>query len=305
MVSTAAHAQILMCTRNGAPWIEEQLDSFLGQTYPHWSLWVSDDGSDDNTLSILHRFAKKHPSRVARIITGPGRGSAANFLHLICHRDLPSGIVALSDQDDVWMPDKLARATSQLRSEGDAPCVWSARYFFNDASLGRPKPSPLWPRPPSLGNAVAQNILSGHTLTLNAAALQIIRKAGPVEVPHHDWWIYLLMTATRARVLCDPHIALHYRQHGHNTVGKRAGAQARQTRVLQLSQGVYHSWVATNLRALRNAPVTLTPEAAAFLDRWLNAGRWEKIRIMQEYDIHRQSRAETALIHLAAALGRL
>ncbi len=299
------HVRILMGAYNGLPWLEAQLASFLEQSHGNWSLWVSDDGSTDGTREALVRFADRHPGRVARILDGPRRGSAANFLHLLCHPDLPPGIVALSDQDDVWMPNKLQAAVSRLQESPDAPCAWSARYLFVDEDLRGDQASPLWPRRPSLGNAVVQNILSGHTLTLNPAALELVRRAGIRPVPHHDWWIYLLLTATGGRVMVDPAIVLRYRQHGANVMGASAGRRARRLRTAALMDGTLRDWVSANLRALEESEVPLTDAARRLTDQWAGAGRWQRLRLLRKFGIHRQSRAQTASIYLAALLGKL
>ena len=304
--TSSEHVHILLGTFNGAAWLEAQLESFLAQTHRDWSLWISDDGSTDGTSALLRDFAAAHPDRVARILDGPRKGSAANYLHLMCHPDLPvRGIVALSDQDDVWMPDKLARALTYLRRCGDAPCVWAARYLITDADLAGTQESESWPRAPSLRNAVVQNILSGHTLTFNAAALQILRQAGPQPVPHHDWWIYLLLSATGARIRFDPGIVLRYRQHTDNTMGTRLRPRSRLKRAQALFGGRLRDWMDVNLHALERAPVSLTPEAAHLLRSWPGAGRWTRLRLLRELGIHRQSRVETLMIYLAVAAGRV
>lgn len=302
---SSTHVQILLCSRNGAELIEEQLDSFLTQTHQDWSLWVSDDGSTDATLPKLEEFARRHPGRVARIITGPCQGSAANFLHLLSHPDLPPGIVALSDQDDAWLPHKLERAVAQLAQAGDAPCVWSARYWYADADLTPRRCSDPWRKGPSLQNALVQNILSGHTLTLNAAALALLRRAGTPAVAHHDWWIYLVMMACGMRAIVDQEPALYYRQHSANAVGQRSTLNARLSRLSALKSGQMGIWVRENLAALLAADLPLTPVARSIAQDWLAASPDERPGLLQSIGAHRQSRAETALLHLAARMGKL
>ncbi len=294
-----------MGTYNGASWIEAQLESFLAQSHENWSLWVSDDGSQDDTWARLEAFARRNPEREVRLLSGPGRGSAANFLHLLCHKDLPKGFVALSDQDDVWLPHKLERALTQLGDPDLPPAAWAARYEIADENLAGQRPSQVWERGPSLGNALVQNIMSGHTLTLNPAALEIVRKAGPVNVPHHDWWIYLLLMSVDATALIDPETALIYRQHGRNVMGVRSSAAARRQRLSAVREGQLGRWLTANMSALGGLDLPLTPRARHLSTQWANQGRVGKLKLLQEFAVHRQARAETALIYLAAALGRL
>ena len=296
---------IALCTCNGMPWLPAQLDSLLAQGHKDWTLWVGDDGSSDGTLDCLAAFAAAHPGRLARIVAGPRRGSAANFLSLLCHPDFPPGPVALCDQDDVWLPEKLGRAEAALRGAGEAPAVWAARYLFCDEALAHRRPSTLWPRPPSFGNALVQNILSGHTLTLNAAALRLVRQAGVQDVPHHDWWIYQLMTGAGARVLQEPEPMLLYRQHGTNTVGAQRGLRARLSRLDWLFDGTYRGWNRRHLAALGRARGSLSAPAAAVLDRWAGAEtRMERLRLCLRLGLHRQSRAETLALMAAILADR-
>ena len=303
---------ILMCTRNGARWLPAQLDSLCAQTHPNWVLWVSDDGSEDATRAILEDFAARHPGRVAAIMEGPGQGSAVNFLSLLCHPDLPAAHVALCDQDDVWLPHKLAHAMAQLRPMEGQACGWSGRFRVCqslDAAQVTPDACPQgylpapWPRGPSLGNAVVQNIMSGHTLTLTPEALALIRRAGPVQVPHHDWWIYLLLMACDARALIDPEVVLKYRQHGRNVLGRRTGLRARLARLEWLLNDTMRRWIAANLDALAAADLPLSPRARALLAARDPQGGLGTLR--QRFALHRQSRAETLLLMPAIWMRRL
>ncbi len=49
---------VLLATYNGAAFIEEQLHSLVAQDYPHIDIWLSDDGSNDDTLAIAKKFSK-------------------------------------------------------------------------------------------------------------------------------------------------------------------------------------------------------------------------------------------------------
>ncbi|MFU8881548.1 MAG: glycosyltransferase [Rhodobacterales bacterium] len=297
-----SHVTILMATFNGMPWVTEQLASLLGQTHQDWSLWVSDDGSSDGTRAAIRAFGAVHPGRLARLIKGPGRGAADNFMHMLCHPDLPPGIVALCDQDDVWLPEKLSYAVAALGASAARPAVWSARYLISDAGLSQSRASALWPHPPGLGNAMVQNILSGHTLTINAPALAALRRAGHRQVPHHDWWVYLVMAAIGAVIHVDHRLVLHYRQHGRNVMGARH--LTRLVRLRGVLDGTLQRWIAANIAALAASDLPLTPEAQDLVARWQNPVKG-RLRVMRDFGLHRQSWLETRILHLVAALGKL
>ena len=299
-----------MCTLDGADWLESQLTSLSAQTHADWRLWVSDDGSRDATMAILDRFAAKNPGRVERVLSGPRRGAAANYLSLLCHPDLPPGPVALADQDDLWNPDKLARAMSALcaqRAGGGRGAAYAAGYDVIDACGRRVRRVTSWPAGPSFGNALVQNIMSGHSLTLDAEALAVIRAVGPVEVPFHDWFIYQLMAGAGCRICIDPAPVLRYRQHGRNGFGDRGSGRALMRRARLVGNGTYRRWIAANCAALRTGWAQLTPEARrtlAIVDRWAHGRGLRRAFALRQGGVARQQGVETAVLHLAAALGK-
>lgn len=245
------HVAILMCTRNGARFLPAQLDSFLAQTHDNWSLWVSDDGSDDKTLEILREFQTAHPSRIAHLFRGPRQGIGANYLSLICRSEITKGIIALSDQDDVWLPTKLERGVGMLARHGQGrPTLYASGYQPVDRDL---EPIHRAHRPVgSLGfrAALQRNRLCGATMMLPPHTVDLVRRAGPRAVPFHDWWLNLLVTGVGGDVLYDTHPTLLYRQHGDNALGVNHGVRAFGQRVSMVLRGEHRSWHQINQRAL-------------------------------------------------------
>ncbi len=79
--------QILLATYNGQKFLREQLDSIINQEYKFWELLIHDDGSFDNTISILNEYQKNYPKKVKLLIDHRIFGSASkNFFHLIQNR---------------------------------------------------------------------------------------------------------------------------------------------------------------------------------------------------------------------------
>ena len=105
---------IVMATYDGARYLGEQLESLAAQELRPARILVGDDGSRDDTRAILADFAAAHPDMGMDVTDGPGRGAATNFMHLLRRVPDDTDLVALSDQDDVWLPDKLARAAAAL-----------------------------------------------------------------------------------------------------------------------------------------------------------------------------------------------
>lgn len=300
---------ILLCTRNGAAFLPAQLASYLRQSHRNWALWVSDDGSTDATPALLRQFQADHGDQHdIRLLQGPGQGAAANFLSLLCHPDLPAGLVALSDQDDIWLPGKLARALRAIPPDDPAPLIYSAQSFYIDAAgkrRGGSHPPPGGA--PVFATAMLQNVMAGHSMVLNPAALALVRQAGPQPVAFHDWWLTLLVTASGGRAILDSRQGLLYRQHAGNLLGAPGNLRAVLLRATRVLRRDYGGWVQANARALLRTPA-LTPEAHTALTRFVNTpghAGLARVRLLRSLGFRRQSRLGTALCYAAAALGRL
>lgn len=322
------HVRILMATWNGAAHLPAQLDSFLAQSHADWSLLVRDDGSSDATPARLAAFRDAHPGRVTLLpgddqggdqagTPGP-RGAAANFLRLAGHAArLPPALTAFADQDDVWLPHKLARALAVLGPDAapDAPpAVYASRSIHTDAELRPRGPSTRHPRPPAFGNALVQNVLGGNTIVMNAAATRLLGDSLPAAlagrgVPFHDWWVYLLATGAGARVVNDAEPGLLYRQHGQNVLGAHAGPGGALRRLFSVGQGTWTDWIDRNLAALLAVDHLLTPAHRATLHAFAALRRAPSARArlagLRAQGIHRQTRAGDLIVTALALTKRL
>jgi hypothetical protein len=238
---------ILLASYQGAAYIGAQLASIAAQTHGNWHLTISDDGSADDTLAICQAFAAQHPRHTVRLIEGPRQRSTANFFHLL-RTVAPASddeLFAFCDQDDVWMPDKLTRAISALRSLQPAAgqaALYAARTQLVDEQL-RPMGFSEQPmRPLGFGNALLQNVGSGNTMVFNTALLRLLRKVQPVHSVWHDWTAYQAVTGCGGRMHFDPEPCLLYRQHAHNQVGSQGRSLDKLERVSLLFKGQYRTW---------------------------------------------------------------
>ncbi|MDZ4393506.1 glycosyltransferase [Cypionkella sp.] len=301
---------IALCSYNGADWLAGQLDSIAAQDHANWALWISDDGSTDDTRSLIAAFQARHPGRDIRLIEGPRQGGTQNFLSLICHPELPIGPqthLALCDQDDIWLPEKLSRALALLQAQPDAsrPLIYGGQSRHIDEA-GRVIGSSRRPRGQvTLQNAVVQNMVSGHSLVLNPAALALARAAGrPAGIGSQDWWLSLLVLACGGRAVIDQTEVLLYRQHGGNVMGAPQGGHAAKQRLRQMSDGRYRAWIAANLAGLAAVADRLTPEATQIIASLTQTrGGLARLRAFRRLGIRRQSGRGTALLYTACLLG--
>ena len=309
-MNAGPHIRILMCTYNGAAFLAEQLKSIANQTHSDWSLWVSDDGSSDETLEILERFKQNRPPNRVEILNGPQQGASANYLSLITKQETAANtLFALSDQDDVWMQDKLERAVQALSGLEHECTAYATSQIISDSTLTHHRPGKPCPAGPSFLNALVQNILSGSTLVLNANAMHLIQRGMPkTPVPFHDWWIYQIITGAGGTAIYDPNPSVHYRQHGGNLLGGNRGRNAVLRRLKLLGKSNFSDWIDQNVAALLDAKPLLTDENRAILAAFIEARKKpRRIRAaaLRKIGIKRQSRKETAALLGAATLGRL
>lgn len=261
---------VLMATYQGARFIREQLHSLYSQSCNDWALFVSDDGSTDETIEIINSFKEK-VQRPVNIYTGPGKGFVRNFLTLLMHPSIRAKYYSFSDQDDIWFDDKIKRAVAWLELQPqDKPALYCSRtHLVNEAgdSLGL---SPFFRRAPAFSNALVQNVGGGNTMMFNQAAREIIIKAGLVDVVSHDWWIYILITAVGGSVHYDAQPSLYYRQHAENLIGSNQGYKARLLRLMKIFRGQYREWNHLHILAVENNYHLLTPENQKRFDLFKN-----------------------------------
>ncbi|MCE5974160.1 glycosyltransferase [Sinirhodobacter sp. WL0062] len=307
---SAPHVAILMAVRNGARHLPAQLDSIAGQEHTNWTLLVSDDGSRDGSSGVISGFALRGHRVIC--LDGPRQGAGANFLSLVRRMQghVPAkSWLAFADQDDVWLPDRLARGIAAL--EGIAgPALYCSRTWITDERLEHRRISLPCQRPLGFRNALVQNVAAGNTILLNPAGARLANAAAPeaARIVMHDWWIYQLLSGAGARMVHDDRPALLYRQHSGNEIGANDGAGAKLHRIGQLFAGHYRQWNSVNVAALNASAHRLTPENRALLSGFTDVRRsplWRRPGALWRLGLYRQSRASTAALWLAAMLGRL
>lgn len=256
----AAQPIVLMPVLNGERHLPAQLASLAAQTRHPALLIVSDDGSADRSRTIVRSFAQKAPFPVM-IVTGPGAGYARNVAQLL--RLAPPGPVAFCDQDDVWLPDRIARAMTCIGGL-DIPALHVAARVVTGPDL---RPKRVLPHPSRIDFAAAllRNAAPANATILNASAARLAQQWLPrdSDLPQFpDWWIMALVSGVGGTVLCDPQPGVLYRQHDGNLFGARHGPGLLR-RARMLLDGSYRAWVRVLITVLPADP--LLPVNAALI----------------------------------------
>jgi glycosyltransferase involved in cell wall biosynthesis len=214
--------QILLATYNGERYLREQLDSFLAlDNYEQVKVLVRDDGSTDGTLQILAEYKERHGFE---IIKGENIGIVACIFELFRRSDPACEYFATSDQDDVWLPDKLSAGIGALKQlPADAPLLYGSATQPTTADL-RPIGKPYAPpRGVSFCNAMVQNVILGHTQILNRPLIDLLQQGAAENVNLIDWWVHIVAEGT-GYVVFDKQSRVLYRQHGGNAIGFKTTA---------------------------------------------------------------------------------
>ena len=254
---------IVLSTLNGAAFLPEQLSSFVAQQGVAWSLYWRDDGSADESVMTMEAFeAGEGAGRSVRVDTARHVGVTGSYMALLRAAVADgAGVVAFSDQDDVWLPEKLLRAMTQL-GEADGPALYCSRQVLVDEGLRRLTDSaPIRVRP-GFAAALTQNIATGCTVVLNAAAAALVARSVPPPPSLHDWWSYLVVAAAGGRIVADEQPTVLYRQHTANAVGAPLSTRRRAVAAMRRGPGAFMKVFRAQVAALQAQPDLLSPEAS-------------------------------------------
>lgn len=308
---TVKEVTILLALYNGAKNIEAQLQSFIRQSHTHWSLIISDDGSTDTGPEIIRQFCAGHPEHKIALIEGPKQGYVKNFLSLIDATDADTDFISLSDQDDVWLEDKLERAIACLdKLEANVPALYGSRTMVCDDTLKTKSLTTLFKKPPGFQNALVQNIIGGNTMVINQPALRMLKEITQFSTGTtcHDWWIYQMISGVGGTVIYDPNPSLKYRQHAGNLIGANTTTLASLARLNLILNNQFKKWNGQNISALCACKEWLTPDNRAILDRF-SAAREKTLfaRLIGFYKsgVYRQSLVGNLALILATFMGKV
>jgi glycosyltransferase involved in cell wall biosynthesis len=216
-----------MCTYNGSRYLSAQLESIAAQTRLPDELVVCDDASSDETVEILERFRTSAPFPVRLEVNKSNSGSTKNFEKAIglCRGEM----IALADQDDVWLARKLETIEKEFQSKPDVGVV------FSDAELVDEDLQPLGMRLwTSIGFDEAARrelkserglnvLLPGWTVTGATMAFRLRFRSLALPIPDdvpmiHDGWIAAVI-GTVADISFIEEPLVKYRQHEKQQIG--------------------------------------------------------------------------------------
>ena len=218
---------IALCTYNGEKFLLEQLESFLRQKRLPDELIVCDDCSTDASIKLIEKFSQNASFPVRIHVNEKKLGSTKNFEKAIslCTGD----VIFLSDQDDVWLPEKIQVIASEFEQNNNLGMVFTNAELVDEdlISLGHA----LWDFTFPMDNQIrAKNgklfeVLLGHNVVTGATiAFRTCYRDQfspmPTDIPYviHDAWISLVISAN-AEVGMLSESLIKYRQHSNQQLG--------------------------------------------------------------------------------------
>ncbi|MGH9886393.1 MAG: glycosyltransferase family 2 protein, partial [bacterium] len=253
---------------NGAAFLPELLASLDAQTHTDWRLFVRDDGSSDRTMDIVRDVSAR--DRRVHVVAADGKrlGATRSFARLLECVPADSAHVMFADQDDVWLPHKIERTLSAMRSAEAAapgPVLVHTDLSVVDEQLHVVHPS-FWEfagvvaEPVTLRRLVVRNVATGAATMINRALRELVVPL-PAEAILHDWWCACTAVAL-GRMIAVREPTVLYRQHGSNAVG----AHAWSISLSQLPRAIFGGLA--NASELREGIELTAAQARAFLDRY-------------------------------------
>jgi glycosyltransferase involved in cell wall biosynthesis len=299
---------ILLSAYNGAVFLPEQLASIQNQTYPNWCLYVIDDGSTDNTRALLETCTAQWGDAKIQIRTQTNQGCTASFLELASDPTIQADYYAYCDHDDIWEAHKLENALRILETKNQAiPQLYCSATQLMDAAGKGIGHSSRYTHPPCFQHALVQNIASGNTMLFNACTKKYLAALGKIDIPIHDWWTYILVTAYAGEVYYDTNATVQYRQHAHNLIGHKKSFFTQLTRVFK---DTFSTWNTQHIQALEKIKNTypLPENTIKILEAFKKARQGPFLKRFYWFwksGVYRQTTLETTKLYLACLLHKI
>lgn len=198
---------VCMATYNGEKHLYKQISSVLEQLSENDELIVSDDGSTDNTISIIKSFSD---DRINIFYNKNKKGPVSNFENALSNAN--GDIIFLADQDDVWLPDKIK--THILLHEKCDLVISDAKVINEAGSLIYESFFKERNSRPGLLNNLIKNSYIGCCMSFNRQILNYALPF-PAYIHMHDWWIGLIGELKGSTIFCNDQL-MNYVRHQNN-----------------------------------------------------------------------------------------
>jgi rhamnosyltransferase len=238
---------VILASYNGAKYIEEQIDSILNQESVLLDIIVYDDCSTDNTVEVLNNYNLNNSVTIYKREKGTGN-AARNFLDSIesLSEELVNSydFIAFSDQDDIWLPNKMLEAGKMLKNEQSSLYfsnlnLWDENTNFKSI-IKKSYPQKKYDYLFEGGSAGCTYVFTNE---LCIGLQKVLKKTNYYEWKYfsHDWFVYFYARVNNFKVSIDSKAYITYRIHANNAYGQvnRFSLSAIQERIKYVKNGWY------------------------------------------------------------------
>jgi rhamnosyltransferase len=274
---------ILLAVYNGKEWLDQQVSSILSQENVSLGFYISDDNSSDGSQDYLKNLIIDN-IELNIIYKDTGSGSAGqNFFSMIRECDSSKyDYVAFSDQDDIWLPNKLSSGINLLEASKASGYSSSVTAFWPSGNEKKLNQSGILRENDYIFEGAGQ----GCTFILKneffIRAQSFCRKNRDLtnEFYYHDWLIYILARTWGKEWIFDTSSYIKYRQHSLNDTGARKGIKAIKHRIKLISNGWYKEQIEIALRIAKSA--STNPSRLSFLNDIFDKNKtsWRRIKLL-------------------------
>lgn len=226
---------VVLCTYNGAKYIEEQISSILNQTRAVDEILVSDDGSADDTIAVAERILSQGTVPYTVFKNEGEKGVAGNFFYGL--KRACGDYIFTCDQDDIWLENKVELFAKEAEQS-------KKMLYFSDGLLvngeGESLNVHLWdtfgfsckeniPSPEELFALLLKHpVVTGAAMMVSKELVALTERVGNGWI--HDEWLAFLAAAHRS-IVPVPQVTFHYRQHGNNVLGTQKYSVWQQAKI--------------------------------------------------------------------------
>ena len=217
---------VIMSTYNGEKYLKEQIDSILNQKDVALTLYISDDCSTDKTVEIIKEYQEKYNNIILHI-NEKNKNFTYNFLDsLFEFKDNEEyDYYAFSDQDDVWLDEKLITGIRKIESTGKNTLYCSNLKIVDENLIDTNKKMISQNYKVKHYDVLSKNIVTGCTIIFDKEFKNTVTEFYPNNIYLHDYWLALIANYIKnSHFICDTEsLLINYRQHASNLIGSNNG----------------------------------------------------------------------------------
>ena len=298
MVSDCA---IILCTKNGEKFLQEQLDSLEAQTH-HFDLYINDDGSNDQTYKIIKNFQKRSKYQI-HYTRNIYNSAPMNFLKTLKKIERRYDLYFFCDQDDIWEKNKIEISKIRLASlDQKIPSLFCTSTLIINQMSDVIDSSKIFEKEPCFPNALVQSIAGGNTMCFNHQTRNLLDKIINLDsVVSHDWIAYMLVSALGGKVIYSSDSLVKYRKHKKNLIGPNKSIKEMYSRIYQLFQGRMREWTKKNLLILNEFKLPNKSQEILnqFENKAHNGNFFERVNFIVNSNVFRQTYLSNVALHFA------